>query len=272
MNARAAGGRARPGAAGECDNRRMCLITVAYRASARFPVVVAANRDERHARAAAPAGWWPDAPRVLGGRDLVAGGSWLAIDRDGRIGAVTNRAPAEQRAAPASRGALVAEYLSAGVSAHEFAARASARGARFGPFNLVLVDGDAVHVVSNRAESLRLTHGIRSFGNTGLTDTSWPKLATATAGVEQALDAGDPVAALLNVLATRRAGSPVSGPDRDNPFVVGPEFGTRCSTVILVDAAGRATFVERRFDAAADTVGEDRFEFETRCGALSAAP
>ncbi len=250
----------------------MCLITVACRASARFPIAVAANRDELHARASAPAGWWPDAPDVLGGRDLVAGGSWLAIDRRGRIGAVTNRAPPQTVAAPQSRGALVAEYVTGTATADEFAERARADGERFGPFNLVLVDAAGARIVSNQGESLRFTDGIASFGNAEL-DAAWPKLGAATAGVERALGADDPVSALLDVLATRRVPPPAHGPDRDNAFIVGAEFGTRCSTVILVDAAGHVSFTERRFDAAARPAGETRLEFEMSPSAsLSAAP
>ena len=68
----------------------MCLIVVALGQSARYPFVVAANRDERHSRPTQAAAWWPDPPNVLGGRDLQAGGSWLAVDRRGRMAAVTN--------------------------------------------------------------------------------------------------------------------------------------------------------------------------------------
>lgn len=238
----------------------MCLITVALRVSARFPVVVAANRDEQHARAAAAAAWWHDAPDVLAGRDLVAGGTWLGIERRGRIGAVTNRAPARADAAPLSRGALVAEYLQGPDSAETFGARACAEAGRYGPFNLVLVDAAGVSAVSDGGETRRFGDGIASFGNAPL-DADWPKLGAATAGVERALAAGDPLPALLDVLATRRAPSPSSGPDRDNLFVVGARFGTRCSTVILVDAAGRARFAERRFDAAGTETGESRYTF-----------
>lgn len=246
----------------------MCLISVALGASARLPVVIAANRDERHARASAAAGWWPDAPRVLGGRDLVAGGTWLAIDRAGRIGAVTNRFASPRTPAPRSRGALVTEFLAGTSTAEQFAAHAEAEGERFGPFNLVLVDAAGALVVSNCGERLDLTNGIRSFGNTALED-DWPKLGAATAGVERALGEADPVAALFDVLATRRAAPAERGPDRENLFIVGAEFGTRSSTVVIVDAGGHATFVERRFDAAARPLGERRFEFDIEAGAQS---
>lgn len=250
----------------------MCLVTVACRVNARYPLAVAANRDERHARPAAAAAWWNDAPDVVGGRDLTAGGSWLAMHRSGRIAAVANRAPPHAGRADRSRGMLVADYVTDDVAAADFAARASASGPRHGPFNLVLVDAAGVRAVSNDGAGLGFEAGVASVGNAPL-DAEWPKLGAATAGVERALEADDAVEALLDLLALRRAAPPARGPDRENLFVVGPEFGTRCSTVIVVDATGHATFVERRFDAAARVTGETRFEFALERGArVSAAP
>ena len=69
---------------------RMCLILVAWKAHHDYPFIVAANRDEFHARATAVAGAWTDAPQVLAGRDLEAGGTWLGVTDAGRFAAVTN--------------------------------------------------------------------------------------------------------------------------------------------------------------------------------------
>src|SRR5262249_16738817 len=89
----------------------MCLIAIAHRASARWPLVIAANRDEFFARRTRAAPWWDDAPDVLGGRDLQAGGSWMAMTRGGRFAMVTNvRGFPEPTNAP-SRGALVATFV-----------------------------------------------------------------------------------------------------------------------------------------------------------------
>src|ERR1700682_4554219 len=91
----------------------MCLILVAWRAHADYPLVLAANRDEFHARAAAPAAWWQD-PKILAGRDLVAGGTWLAVAPDGRFAALTNdRDPALPQRDARSRGELVPATLGA---------------------------------------------------------------------------------------------------------------------------------------------------------------
>src|SRR5262249_22786929 len=89
----------------------MCLVVAALGVSSNHELLFAANRDERHARPSETAHWWPDAPGVFGGRDLLAHGTWLAVDRSGRLAAVTNFRDVGAAVAPLSRGALVADYL-----------------------------------------------------------------------------------------------------------------------------------------------------------------
>src|SRR5688572_17852905 len=118
----------------------MCLIAVGLRAAPRYPLIVAANRDEQHARPTASASWWAESPRVLGGRDLQARGTWLALDRTGRFAAVTNIREANRPIGLRSRGALVADFLASRGSAADYAAQAVDEGAAFGPFNLFVYD------------------------------------------------------------------------------------------------------------------------------------
>src|SRR5882762_8752930 len=89
----------------------MCLILLAWRAHAEYPLVVAANRDEFHARPSSAAGFWTDRPSVLAGRDLEAGGTWMGVARSGRFAAVTNYRGAHEPRAAESRGALVKGFL-----------------------------------------------------------------------------------------------------------------------------------------------------------------
>src|SRR5262252_8079749 len=100
----------------------MCLVVAALGVSTRHELLFAANRDERHARPSEAAHWWPDVPDLFGGRDLLAHGTWLAVDRSGRLAAVTNFRDVSAAAAPLSRGALVADYLRGAGPPDEFAA------------------------------------------------------------------------------------------------------------------------------------------------------
>jgi len=238
----------------------MCLIVVAIGATPHYPLVVAANRDEQHARPTASAAWWLDAPRVLGGRDLKAGGTWLAVDRSGRFAAVTNIRDPGRPVGLRSRGSLVADFLARGDSANGYAARAVREGAEFGAFNLLVWDGRELWFASNRAAAAPLGAGFHAFSNAPA-GVEWPKIASARAATERSLSGGSPVGSLFAFLAERDdGGTPEQRYERTH-FVVGPGYGTRCSTVVLLDAAGHALFAERSFDAAGRPIGEVRESF-----------
>lgn len=238
----------------------MCLIVVAFGASPRHPLVIAANRDEQHARPTAPAAWWRELPHAFGGRDLAAGGTWLAVDRRGRFAAVTNIRDPGRRAAPRSRGALVAEFLGGDEPAESYAARVTASGADYGAFNLLIYDGASLAFASNRAPAARLGAGIHAFSNAPAGE-EWPKTASARAGVERLLDEPAPLEPLFALLGDRNGAGTPEETYRRAHFVVSPVYGTRCSTVVLVDAAGRLTFAERSFGADGERNGEVRESF-----------
>lgn len=252
----------------------MCLIVVAVGATPRYRLVIAANRDEQHTRPAASAAWWPERPRVLGGRDLLAGGSWLAVDRRGRFAAVTNIRDPERPLGLRSRGSLVMEYLAGADTADQYAARVVREGVHFGAFNLLVYDGRELWLASNRAAAAALGAGFHAFSNAPA-GVEWPKIASARAGAERLLSRRSPVgrkiapafearlvASLFALLAERDGSSSPEQRHERAHYVVGPIYGTRCSTVVLVDDEGRATFAERSFDATSRQVGEVRERFE----------
>jgi uncharacterized protein with NRDE domain len=240
----------------------MCLIVVGLGAAPRYPLIVAANRDELHARPAASAAWWRESPRILGGRDLEAGGTWLAMTRGGVFAAVTNVRESPRPVGLRSRGSLVADFVAGQASAADYAARAVRDGAPFGPFNLFVYDARELWFASNRAAAARLGTGLHAFSNAPA-GVEWPKTASARAGVERLLPDASPIEPLFELLAERDESGSAEQRYQRTHFVVGPVYGTRCSTVVLVDAAGRATFAERSFDAAGRRVGEVRETFET---------
>jgi uncharacterized protein with NRDE domain len=238
----------------------MCLIVIALGVADRYPLLLAANRDERHTRPTQTAAWWPEQPDVFGGRDLLAGGTWLGADRRGRIAAVTNVRDREQRAAPRSRGELAASYLASGEPAARYAQRLNTAAADYAAFNLLLFDGAELCYSSNRAPSRQLGVGVHALSNAPY-GTAWPKTASARDGVQKLLQDAAPLEPLFGLLAERSAGEPAEGRYRSSHFVAGPVYGTRCSTVILLDADGTLTFVERSFDAAGRPVDEVRETF-----------
>jgi uncharacterized protein with NRDE domain len=238
----------------------MCLIVVGLGASARYPLLVAANRDEQHARPTQTAAWWPDVPHVFGGRDLLAGGTWLAVDERGRFAAVTNIRDPERPLGLRSRGSLVADYLGGLESAAHYAARAVRDGAAYGAFNLLLFDGAELHFASNRSAAARLGAGLHAFSNAP-PGTEWPKTASALEGAAALLAHEAPAEPLFALLAERgETGEPTLRYQRSH-FVVGPTYGTRCSTVVLVAADGHVTFAERTFDPTGTVVTEVRESF-----------
>jgi len=241
----------------------MCLIVVGLNATPRYRLLVAANRDEQHARPSRAAAWWPDCPQILGGRDELAGGTWLAVDRHGRLAAVTNIRDVRPRGEVRSRGALAAEFLAGRESAERYTAGAAREGDRYGPFNLLLFDGAELHYASNRAPTTRLEPGVHSLSNAPR-DQDWPKVASARDGALALLEHPEPLEPLFALLADRALDAAADTRYRRAHFIVGPVYGTRCSTVVLLDAAGDLTFVERSFDSGGRLVGEVREGFKLR--------
>jgi len=164
----------------------MCLIAIAWRIHARFPLVVVANRDELHARRAAAAGFDPEAHEVYGGRDLLQGGSWLSVSTRGRLAAVTNvRTGLGQKAFPRSRGWLVRDFVRGDFGAINCAAGLERAGADFGAFNLLLWDGSGLAFASNHPKPAHATvsPGLHAMSN-GAFDAPWPKSGRATQALQ----------------------------------------------------------------------------------------
>lgn len=245
----------------------MCLILVAWRAHPEYPLVVAANRDEFYSRPTAPAGFWPESPDILGGRDLQAGGTWLGISRRLRFAALTNfREGGPQLANAPSRGALVSDFLNGNSRPEAFLASLSSRGALYNGFNLLFGDRRRLAYFSNRLPSPSwLAPGIYGLSN-HLLDTPWPKLSDAKASFAQALTKLPESAAFFDLLSDEEIVADEHLPQSGVPlewerilsavFVTSPNYGTRASTLLTVDQKGRTTLRERSFGPAALPIGE----------------
>ncbi|KQW43657.1 MULTISPECIES: NRDE family protein [unclassified Roseateles] len=249
----------------------MCLAAFALNAHPRFPLVIAANRDEFFARDAAPMAWWADHPDILAGRDLSAGGTWFGLSRAGRLALLTNvREPGRHNPDAPSRGALVVDWLGASDEAPAFASRLTGG---YNGFNLITADvaRGAWHWLSNRAAApVALVQGIHALSNAAL-DTPWPKAVGLKAAMAEALAAAtgtqDLAERLLQALAddspARDDELPDTGVGLARERLLSPRFiripdpaqpaaavyGTRCSTVLVSEASGATVVTERSVSA-----------------------
>jgi uncharacterized protein with NRDE domain len=254
----------------------MCLILFAHRADPRYPLVVAANRDEFFRRPAAAADYWPDAPRVLGGRDLEKGGTWMGVATDGRWAAVTNyRDGKSPEPGTRSRGELVAGYLLGTVGVESYLSAVEPSAHEYHGFSLLAGDGDTVYYRSNRDEgSIMLSAGIYGLSN-HLLDSPWPKVERGKRALRAALDdSAKPdkmIETLLAALADRSIADerslPSTGIGKDwekllsAAFISAPGYGTRTSTVLLMDHDGEAHLRERSFGERGELTEDRRYRF-----------
>lgn len=220
----------------------MCLIAVAHRVSDRFPLVIAANRDEEYDRPTRPAHFWEDAPDVLGGRDVRHGGSWLAATRGGRVAAVTNLRGSAKPGAP-SRGLLVRDFVTSSIDPIAYGEKVQRRKDEYAGFHLIAgeIGGTFVHL----ADELRLwPSGIHGVSN-GPADARWEKIDRAVEHLREAIeiaDAEELAGDLIEFL-----GTPTSGEIERTVFVAGTRYGTRSSTAIVA-TDDEILLVEQEYD------------------------
>lgn len=243
----------------------MCLVAFAIGASERWPLVIAANRDEFLARPTLPMARWQTASgqEIISGRDLRAGGTWMGMTPGGRIAFLTNVRQASPEAAPRSRGELVTRWLEGDGDSASFVAeleKAEGGGAAYGGFNLVLGDlqRGAWTWVTNKSVLLSdastlyvqaLPPGLYGLSNAGL-DTPWPKTLELKRVLAAALQAGDDDSEAMKALLWTALGNRQRAQPQDLPHTgVAPEleealssafvdfpvraYGTRCSTLLL---------------------------------------
>lgn len=254
----------------------MCLILFAQNAHPEYPLVFAGNRDEFYDRPSAPAAFWDEAPHVLGGRDLKAGGTWLGITERGHWATVTNvRDQMPSRDDAPSRGHLVAEYLKDESAPEAYVQSVAENADQYNGFNLLVGTREETLYFSNRDGSPGfVTDGIHGMSNAQL-DDPWPKVERGTSSLRAVLDDEVTAERLLDILDDRRPAPddelPRTGVGRKTermlspPFIEGDTYGTRTSTVILMHRSGAVTFVERSFDRGTPTESR-RFSFDIPSG------
>lgn len=239
----------------------MCVAAIAWNAHPRWRLVAIGNRDEFHERPTAPLEEWADGSGIIAGKDLRAGGTWLGVTGTGRFALVTNfRVPGYPKPGLASRGALITDWLKNEPLPDT---------AAMNPFNLCLADAQSAQVLTNYPEPewLALAPGVHGLSN-GAFARPWPKTRQLAGALEQWLagEAMDPEP----LFAALRAETPqaLKAADEDGPeavyspvFIRDQIYGTRCSTVVTIDHAGRGTIEERSFDSAGRANGGKAIRF-----------
>jgi uncharacterized protein with NRDE domain len=251
----------------------MCVVALAWDLHPRWRLLLIGNRDEAHARPSAPLARWVDAPDIVAGRDLEAGGTWMGVQADGRAAVVTNVRDPRAAQDRASRGLLVSDFLRGSDPAKAHAEAMEADAPRYRPFNLLLFDRGSACFVSNHPQVRRreLPPGLHGLSN-GDIDAGWPKVRRATAALQSWLDAGDEdfeplFAALADETPAPDADLPDTGIGLElerrvsPPFVRGAVYGTRATTLIGLDHHGNGCIIERRFGANGAPQGQTALRF-----------
>jgi uncharacterized protein with NRDE domain len=248
----------------------MCLIAWNWQPDGAMPLLLVANRDEFYARPALPLHWW-DCDRILAGKDLQAGGTWLGVSRNGRLAALTNyRDPAANRPDAPSRGELVSRFLDSPMDAAGYLTQLLPTAGVYNAFNLLVYDGQTLMGMESRhARIVPLTRGIGAVSNADF-HTGWPKVTALKEGLQRALNhgtSGDEE--LLQLLGNKVQATDSELPSTGVPvdlerglssvFVNLPGYGTRASSVVRMHL-DHASFQERRFDVTGFT-GDSALDF-----------
>lgn len=252
----------------------MCLIVFSYQQHPQYDLIFAANRDEHYERPTRSAQFWDEYPNILAGKDQKAGGTWMGINREGAFAALTNyRDPSIQKSDPPSRGHLVLDYLKKGDRPEHYLQSVSEKAEQYMGFNLLTGTLDQLYYYSNLENNiLQLEPGLYGLSN-HLLDTSWPKVEKAKGKLEQILRTNTiDEASLFELLSNDQeapenklpnTGIPLEIEKKVSPiFIKSDGYGTRCSTVLLIDKRGKVTFTERRFKAGSMNIeNENRYQF-----------
>lgn len=251
----------------------MCLIFLSINDHPQYKLIVAANRDEFYQRKTAAANFWEDHPQILGGRDLEAHGTWMAMNKNGRIAMVTNyRDLKHLKTIAPSRGALVSDYLLTKDSPQQYVKKLTPTAHEYNGYNLIVGSAEELWYQSNYKDGVaKIPNGLHGLSN-HLLDTPWPKVTLGldkmkTALVDKLVDPNK----LFRLLMDDQLASDDQLPDTgiglerermlSSMFIKSPGYGTRCSTVVLIDKKDRVYFAERVYNLETFDFMQNTFEF-----------
>ena len=240
----------------------MCIILVTKHPTPDYKLILVANRDEYHTRKTSPLSYWSDYPEIVGGKDLVAGGSWLAVSTSGRLAAITNISAIRSSNEPvASRGLIVRNFLAGKCSVREYSDRLKAAHHAYDGFNLVIYHQDTLYWDSNTVNmGEELSLGLHTVSNAPL-HTEWLKTEKLRAKFSSVL-ASNPVnlcSQLFEILGPDLTGRQTGQFEenlRNEIFIKGETYGTRCSSIVLFRTDGTIGFTERSYNKGGECTEE----------------
>ena len=238
----------------------MCLILLAYKQHPKYKLILIANRDEFYERPTKEAQWWSSKEEILAGKDLEGGGSWLGINRSGKFAALTNyRDPFNIKNKAPTRGHLVTNYLENRQDDITYMGSLERRGHSYNGFNLLFGDANQVNYYSNYHKSVMgLEAGIYGLSN-ALLDTPWPKVVKGKEKLKRLIENGNDFSienAFENLCDSALAEDDKLpdtgiGYDREKAissmFIETSDYGTRCSSIILIDYDNKVSFHEKSY-------------------------
>lgn len=252
----------------------MCLVNFHFKDHPFYKLIVVANRDEFYERPTATADFWKEYPNILGGRDLVHMGTWLGVNRDGRFAALTNYRDPNEARGRFSRGDILRDFLSNGDAPIDFIENLSNNKENFDGYNVIAGDGNQLFHYNNVLDEMNeITPGTHSLSNHTL-NTPWPKVAKGKkrlAEYVQSCPSEVAINSLFDIISDQTMAEDGELPDTGvglemerllSPlFIKSPNYGTRSSTVLLIDKDNHVTFVERTFQDG-EFLEENRFAFK----------
>jgi uncharacterized protein with NRDE domain len=233
----------------------VCTLAIYVRAFADFPLIVAANRDEFFTRPTSPPTLLDPVAGIFGGRDEVAGGTWLGVNRAGMVAALLNRRT-DQSADPTypSRGQLCMAMLRSESAAAARRVLEDGRRTRYNPFNLLVADRHGAWIATNHGAAVSVTDlpaGLHLVTNLDVNDPTCPRIAASVQLFAALLGAGAPRPgsdAFREQLRAILSGHDTELDPRTSVFgnslcLHGDQYGTRSSSVISLDLAGHWTYL-----------------------------
>ena len=239
----------------------MCITIFSYQQDHEIPIILINNRDEYHKRPTAKSHYWEDHPNILGGKDLKAGGSWLAINKNGTFASITNYRDTRLKTlnSPTSRGKIVTDFVLSN-NQEAFLNSLQENCSEYEGFNLIAGWANKIYYFSNITKELvQLSDGIYGVSN-HLLDSPWPKLVKAKQKFQ------DLISHERNSFQSEEVFNFMidngSFPDEDLPdtgvgielerflaplFIVGKQYGTRSTSILQISSAGKVDFYEQTY-------------------------